>query len=142
MSKAKKGDTVTVHYAGSLNDGTVFDSSMEREPLQFTIGDGKLIPGFEDAVVGMSPGESKTIMLPPEEAYGDHREELTVEVERGQFPNDLNPQVGQHLQIPQSSGGVINVRITSMDESMVTLDANHPLAGEDLTFRIELVAVA
>lgn len=141
MSKAKKGDTVTVHYAGSLNDGTVFDSSMEREPLQFTIGDGKLIPGFEDAVVGMSPGESKTIMLPPEEAYGDHREELTVEVERGQFPNDLNPQVGQHLQIPQSSGGVINVRITSMDESMVTLDANHPLAGEDLTFRIELVAV-
>lgn len=141
MSKAKKGDTVTVHYAGSLNDGTVFDSSMEREPLQFTIGDGKLIPGFEDAVVGMSPGESKTIMLPPEEAYGDHREELTVEVERGQFPNDLNPQVGQHLQIPQSSGGVINVRITSMDESMMTLDANHPLAGEDLTFRIELVAV-
>jgi peptidylprolyl isomerase len=142
MSKAKMGDAVTVHYSGSLNDGTVFDSSMEREPLQFTIGDGKLIPGFEDAVVGMSPGESKTIILPPEEAYGLHREELTVEVDRGQFPKDLNPQVGQHLQIPQPSGGVINVRITSMDESMVTLDANHPLAGEDLTFRIELVAVA
>jgi FKBP-type peptidyl-prolyl cis-trans isomerase 2 len=139
MSKAKMGDTVTVHYSGSLNDGTVFDSSMEREPLQFTIGDGKLIPGFEDAVVGMIPGESKTIMLPPEEAYGAHREELTVEVDRGQFPNDLNPKVGQYLQIPQSSGGVINVRITSMDESMVTLDANHPLAGEDLTFEIELL---
>lgn len=139
MSQAKKGDTAAVHYTGSLEDGTIFDSSKDREPLQFIIGDGKLISGFEEAVVGMSPGESKKVTLSAEEAYGPHRPELTVEVEKKQFPPEMNPQVGQHLQIPQSNGEVVNVRVTGLDDSSVTLDANHPLAGKDLTFQIDLI---
>lgn len=139
MPQAKTGDTATVHYSGSLNDGTVFDSSKDREPLKFIIGEGKLISGFEEAVVGMAPGDSKTVTLSSEEAYGPHRSELTVQVEKKQFPPNINPQVGQHLQIPQADGEVVNVRVTALDDSTVTLDANHPLAGRDLTFQIDLL---
>ena len=141
MAQAKIGDTVTVHYTGRLDDGTVFDSSTNRDPLQFTIGRGDLIPGFEKAVVGMSPGESKTEIIPVEQAYGPYREEMVVEVERQQMPEDLEPAVGQQLQVREETGGVIPVVITDVNDGTVTLDANHPLAGEELTFDIQLVAI-
>ncbi len=141
MSQAKQGDTVKVHYTGKLDDGTVFDSSQEREPLEFTIGTGTIIPGFEQAVIGMSPGESKTEVIPTDRAYGPYREEMVLQVERQQFPTDLDPAVGQQLQLQDPTGEVIPVIITDVSPSTVTLDANHPLAGEDLTFDIKLVAI-
>jgi FKBP-type peptidyl-prolyl cis-trans isomerase 2 len=138
MVQAKKGDTVKVHYTGKLDDGTVFDSSVERDPLQFTIGEGQVIPGFEKAVIGMDPGESKTAKLPADEAYGQHREELVAEVEHDKFPGHVKPQVGQQLQIRHPQGQTHVVRVIDVSESKVTLDANHPLAGQDLTFDIQL----
>lgn len=142
MAQAKSGDTVTVHYTGKLEDGTVFDSSSDREPIQFAIGEGNLIPGFEQAVVGMSPGEAKTEMIPAEQAYGRHFEEMVLVVDRQQIPPDMPIDIGTQLQIRQETGDMIPVIITDVTESEVTLDANHPLAGEDLTFEIELVDIA
>ncbi|HDH96842.1 MAG TPA: peptidylprolyl isomerase [Proteobacteria bacterium] len=141
MAQAKEGDTVRVHYTGKLEDGTVFDSSVEREPLEFTIGEGQIIPGFEQAVIGMQPGEKKTVDVPPEKAYGPHREELVLEVERAKFPEHIDPQVGQQLQIPQPYGQAVIVTVTDVSETSVTLDANHPLAGKNLTFDIELIEI-
>jgi peptidylprolyl isomerase len=140
-AQAKDGDTVQVHYTLKLEDGTVFDTSIGGDPLQFTIGDGQLIPGFEQAVVGMSPGESKTVEIPADEAYGPYLEELVMVVDRDQLPEDLQPEVGQQLQIRQPDGQTILVKVIDVSESSVTLDANHPLAGEDLTFDIELVEI-
>lgn len=142
MVQAKAGDTVKVHYTGKLKDGTVFDSSTSREPLQFSIGAGNIIPGFEQAVVGMSPGESKIEEIPYAQAYGPHREDMVVEIERQQMPADLNPQVGQQLQIQKPTGQAVPVTVTNVEGSKVTLDANHPLAGEDLIFEIQLLAIA
>jgi peptidylprolyl isomerase len=142
MPQAKQGDTVKVHYTGKLDDGTVFDSSQEREPLEFTIGTGTIIPGFEQAVIGMSPGESKTEVIPPDRAYGPYLEEMVLQIERQQLPAELDPEVGQQLQLQHPTGEVIPVIITDVSSSTVTLDANHPLAGEDLTFDIQLVAIA
>ncbi|MGB3651481.1 MAG: peptidylprolyl isomerase [Rivularia sp. (in: cyanobacteria)] len=141
MTQAKSGDNVKVHYTGKLDDGTVFDSSAEREPLEFSLGSGNVIPGFEEAIVGMAPGESKTTKIPPEQAYGPQREELVITVEKEQIPTDLSVAVGQQLQISQNNGQVIPVIVTDVSDSKVTLDANHPLAGEQLTFDIELVEV-
>jgi len=141
MTQAKLGDTVRVHYTGRLEDGTVFDTSLDREPLRFTIGEGWLIPGFEEAVIGMNPGESKTTVIPADQAYGPHYEEMVIEVDRDQFPEDLEPEVGQQLQILQSDGRAIIVTVTEVSESSVTLDANHPLAGKDLTFDIQLMEI-
>ncbi|MFP4437813.1 MAG: peptidylprolyl isomerase [Chloroflexaceae bacterium] len=141
MAEAKQGDTVKVHYTGKLDDGTVFDTSAEREPLQFTIGQGQIIPGFEEAVVGMNEGESKTTQIPSDAAYGPHRDEMIVEVDRSQFPPNLDPEVGQQLQIRQPDGQAIVVTVTDLSDESATLDANHPLAGKDLTFDIELVQV-
>jgi FKBP-type peptidyl-prolyl cis-trans isomerase 2 len=141
MAEAKQGDTVKVHYTGKLDDGTVFDTSAEREPLQFTIGQGQIIPGFEEAVVGMNEGESKTTQIPSDAAYGPHRDEMIVEVDRSQFPPNLDPEVGQQLQIRQPDGQAIVVTVTDLSNESATLDANHPLAGKDLTFDIELVQV-
>ncbi|WP_054848271.1 FKBP-type peptidyl-prolyl cis-trans isomerase [Methanoculleus chikugoensis] len=145
MAQAKEGDTVQVHYTGKLEDGTVFDTSEERTPLEFTIGSGQIIPpGFERAVVGMEPGETKTATIPPEEAYGLHREEMTITVDRGgQFPEDINPEPGQQLQVQQPDGRAAIVVVSDVSESTVTLDANHPpLAGQPpLTFDIELVDI-
>ena len=140
-AQAKDGDTVKVHYTGKLEDGTVFDTSIERDPLQFTIGEGQLIPGFEQAVVGMSPGESKTVEIPADEAYGPYREEMVLVVDRDQLPPDLQPEVGQQLQMRQEDGQIILVTVIDVSESSVTLDANHPLAGQDLTFDIQLVEI-
>ncbi|MFQ6002736.1 MAG: peptidylprolyl isomerase [Candidatus Zixiibacteriota bacterium] len=141
MTKAKNGDTVKVHYTGKLEDGTVFDTSIERDPLQFTIGQGQIIPGFEQAVVGMEPGESKITKVPADKAYGPRRKEMVLVVDRNQFPVDLKPKVGQHLQSRQADGRTIRVTVTDVSESSVTLDANHPLAGKDLTFDIQLVEI-
>ncbi|MCT8336653.1 FKBP-type peptidyl-prolyl cis-trans isomerase SlyD [Methanoculleus chikugoensis] len=141
MAQAKAGDTVKVHYTGKLEDGTVFDTSEERTPLEFTIGSGQIIPGFERAVVGMEPGETKTATISPEEAYGQHREDMTITVERGQFPEDINPEPGQQLQVQQPDGRAAIVVVSDVTESTVTLDANHPLAGQPLTFDIELVDI-
>lgn len=141
MTQANYGDTVKVHYTGKLDDGTVFDSSIQRDPLEFTIGQGQIIPGFEQAVVGMQAGELKTTSVPPESAYGPHRDEMVIEVDLTFFPNNVNPEVGQQLQIHQADGQSIIVTVTDVSDASATLDANHPLAGKDLTFDIELVAV-
>lgn len=142
MAQAANGDTVRVHYTGKLVDGTVFDSSAERDPIEFKIGEGNLIPGFENAVVGLNPGESKSTTIPAVEAYGLRREEMVVMVERERFPKDLKPEVGQLLNMRQADGNSWRVKVTDVGESKVTLDANHPLAGKDLTFEIELVEIA
>lgn len=142
MVQAKSGDTVKVHYKGKLADGTVFDSSKDREPLEFAIGEGQIIPGFEQAVIGMAPGESKTTEISSEEAYGPHRPEMVLEVDREQIPEDIEVETGQQLQVQHPSGQQIPVVVTQVADSKVTLDANHPLAGQDLTFDIELVKVA
>ncbi|HXV82481.1 MAG TPA: peptidylprolyl isomerase [Candidatus Binatia bacterium] len=141
MNQAKHGDTVRVHYRGKLQDGSVFDAS-DREPVQFTIGEGHVIEGFEEAVVGMNPGESKTTELPAEKAFGLYREDLVVVVPKNQFASwDLDPTVGERVPIPQRQGPPIEVIVTEVTESDVTVDANHPLAGEDLTLDIELVDI-
>lgn len=141
MAQAQHGDTVKVHYTGKLDDGTVFDSSVDREPLEFTIGQGGIIPGFEQAVLGMSQGESKTETIPVENAYGPYIEEMVVTVDRQQMPAEIEPQVGQQLHLQQPDGQMIPVMITDVSNSTVTLDANHPLAGETLTFDIQLVEI-
>lgn len=142
MTTAKQGDTVKVHYTGKLEDGTVFDSSTDRDPLEFTLGTGMIIPGFEQAVLGMSPGESKTQVIAPDMAYGPYLQEMVVVVDRAQIPDEIEPEVGQQLHIQHdSTGQLIPVVITDVSGSAVTLDANHPLAGEDLTFDIQLVEI-
>ena len=142
MRQAKQGDTVRVHYRGKLKDGSEFDASFDREPLQFTIGGGQVIPGFEEAVVGMNPGDSKTTELPAEKAFGRYLEDMVVVVAKSQFADwDLEPTVGEQLPIPQPDGSSVDVTVTEVTESEVTVDANHPLAGEDLTFDIELIDI-
>lgn len=139
--QAKHSNTVKVHYTGKLEDGTVFDSSFNREPLEFTIGQEQVIPGFEEAVVGMNPGESKTVEIPADQAYGPYRQDMVIAVGRDQFPPDLEPEVGQRLQVRQADGQVTVVTVIEAAEEQVLLDANHPLAGQSLTFEIELVDV-
>jgi peptidylprolyl isomerase len=142
MSEAKQGDTVKVHYQGSLQDGTVFDSSRDRDPLEFTIGEDQVIPGFESAVIGMEPGQSKVVTLEPEDAYGPRRSDLLVEVERERLPSELEVEVGSQVQVRQQDGNARVATIARVGEESVTLDVNHPLAGKDLTFDIELVEIA
>ena len=138
---ASPGHTVQIHYTGKLQDGTVFDSSRERDPLEFTLGEQQVIPGFEQAVEGMKPGETNTTTVPPEQAYGSHNENGVLEVERTQLPDDMTPEVGQRLKITPAEGESFPVTVTEVAEENVTLDANHPLAGESLTFELELVEV-
>ncbi len=139
---AKQGDTVKVHYTGTLEDGTVFDSSREREPLEFTIGGGQLIPGFEQTIIGMTPGESRNTRILAADAYGTYREDLVLEVDRDRFPPDMQPEVGLQLEVRRPDGLTQTFMITGTSETSVTLDANHPLAGEDLIFDIELMQIA
>lgn len=142
MAKAKNGDILKVHYTGKLENGKIFVTTKGGTPLEVTIGNGKFLPGFEKGIIGMETGETKTIILPPEEAYGPRREELVVDVKKSDFPHDITPNIGQQLQARQKDGSVINVIVTHIDENTVTLDANHPLAGKTLTFDIQLVEVA
>lgn len=141
MSQAKQGDTVKVHYKGSLEDGTIFDTSQDRDPLEFTIGEGEVIQGFEKAVVGMEPGQSKVVTLDSGEAYGPRRSELLVEVDRDRFPSEMEVEVGSQVQVRQQDGSPRVATIARVGDESVTLDVNHPLAGKDLTFDIELVEI-
>ena len=138
---AREGDTVRVHYTGKRDDGTEFDSSAGGEPLKFTIGMGQVIPGFEEAVIGMKPGESKTVEIPVDKAYGPRDEELVMEVEREKLPPEVKVEVGESFQMRQEGGRTVKFKITDVSESTVTLDGNHALAGKDLTFEIELVEI-
>ncbi len=137
----KKGDTVRVHYIGTLEDGTVFDKTAESGPLEFIVGEGKLIPGFDDAVVGMRTGEKKTVKIPSERAYGPRIDDLEVALERANLPEDVKPEVGKKVRIGAGEGAKTDFTITEVSDESVTLDANHPLAGQDLTFEIELVDI-
>ena len=142
MSTAKQGDTVHVHYKGSLEDGQVFDTSEGRDPLSFTIGSGQVIPGFEDAVVGMSLNEKKNVAIPVDQAYGQRNEELILTVPREQVPQDINPEVGQKLQMQGPNNQPVVVEVTEVVDEHIKLDANPPLAGKDLIFDIELVEIS
>lgn len=142
MQQVKTGDTVKVHYHGRLTDGSTFDSSSGREPLQFEVGSGQVIKGFEDGVEGMTVGDKKTIQIPVEEAYGPKDENMLVEFPIANFPEDLKPEVGMQLNMTNGGGQVIPVTITEVGEDTVILDANHPLAGQELIFDIELVEIA
>jgi peptidylprolyl isomerase len=141
MAEAKQGDKVKVHYKGSLADGTVFDSSEGRDPLEFVVGQHQVIPGFEDAVEGMNVGDSTETTIPADQAYGQRREDLVLTVPKAQMPEGLEPQVGMQLQLRQPDGRPAIARITEVTEDAVTLDVNHPLAGQDLTFSIDLVEI-
>jgi len=138
MTQAKQGDIVKLHYMGKLPDGTIFDTSRERHPLQFTIGNGQVIAGFEQAIIGMSPGDSKTIRIPPAEAYGDHRKDLVITFSRNQLPQGMNPKVGQRLELTQENDQTALVTIVDVTDTDLMLDANHPLAGKELTFDLQL----
>ena len=138
---AKAGDTVQVHYTGKLDDGSVFDSSAGRDPLVFTVGAGQVIPGFEQAVEGMAVGQTKTVTIPSAEAYGERVAEAVLQVPREQLPPDLEPEVGQQLVMQSRDGRQIPIVVVEVTEDSITIDANHPLAGRDLTFEIELVSV-
>jgi peptidylprolyl isomerase len=139
--QAKDGDTVKVHYTGTLREGTVFDTTREGNPMEFKLGDGQVIPGFESAVRGMSPGEIRKVTILAEEAYGTRSEDLVVEIERDEFPSYLEPKVGQNLEILASGNHQMMVHVLRVSDSSVTLDGNHPLAGKDLNFEIELVEI-
>jgi peptidylprolyl isomerase len=149
MAQAKEGDKVKVHYTGRLEGGEVFDSSECSEdecgcdtgPMEFTIGEGSVIPGFEEAIIGMSPGESKTVTIPVDDAYGQRIEEMIAVVERANLPPDMTPELGMRLEVTQEDGQVFPVVITEVTDTQVTIDANHPLAGRDLTFDIRLVEI-
>lgn len=141
MSKVKNGDTVKVHYTGKLEDGSIFDSSQQRDPLEITLGEGKLIPGFEKAVVGLAVGDTTTANIESADAYGERREDLELSIERNQLPEDIEPEVGMQLQLNQPNGQPVPVQITDVEDETITIDANHPLAGKNLTFDIELVEI-
>lgn len=141
MATAKNGDTVRVHYTGKLLDGTIFDSSEGSDPLEFILGQQQVIAGFDSAVLGMNIGAKTTVTIPVADAYGPRKPGLVLEVDRSEFPPDIEPRIGLNLRMEQSDGSTVNVAITNVADNMVTLDANHPLAGEDLVFDIELVEI-
>lgn len=139
--KAQQGDTVAVHYTGTLDNGDVFDSSRQREPLEFKIGGGQVIPGFDRAVEGLEVGESREVRLEADEAYGDPREDLVIDVGADQFPDDAEPQVGQQVQVQVAPGQNRVATIAAVEDEAIRLDLNHPLAGKALTFDVELVEI-
>lgn len=141
MSQVKENDTVSVHYTGKLTDGQVFDSSLEREPLEFTLGQGMLIPGFEKGVLEMKVGQKKTIEIPMDEAYGDTMEELFQRVDKAQLPQEIDPQVGMGLMAQNPDGSERPLRVAEVGDSYIVVDANHPLAGKDLIFELELMEI-
>ena len=139
--KVAQNKNVSVHYTGKLKDGSIFDSSVDREPLNFTVGEGKLIPGFENGIVGMEVNEKKLIEIPFNEAYGEVRKDLIQEVSMSNLPADLKPEVGMQLQSNGQDGSTILVTIVKVENDKVIVDANHPLAGKDLVFDIEVVDI-
>ena len=141
MSAAKSGDTVSIHYTGTLDDGTQFDSSAGREPLEFTLGSGQVIAGFDAAVTGMAVGDKKSVRMEADEAYGERREELVQEVPRSALPDEIKPEEGMALQSQSPEGHIMNLIVTGVSDDSITVDANHPLAGQALSFDIELVKI-
>ncbi|SPH18718.1 FKBP-type peptidyl-prolyl cis-trans isomerase SlyD [Defluviimonas aquaemixtae] len=141
MTQVKTGDTVNIHYRGTLQDGTEFDSSQGRDPLQFEVGSGQIIPGLDKALPGMAEGERKTVEVPCAEAYGEARPEARHDVPRATIPDHIPLDIGTRLQMQSPDGKAVSVTVAHVTEEAVTLDANHPLAGEDLTFEIELVSI-
>jgi peptidylprolyl isomerase len=142
VTEAKRGDNVKVHYTGTLTDGTVFDSSDGRDPLEFALGSGQVIEGFDEAVLGMKVGESKTVTIPVAKAYGERNEEMVIQAPIDQVPPDLEPEVDMRLEMGGPNGELIRVVVTEVTDTHITLDANPPLAGKDLVFKLELVEVA
>lgn len=141
MTKVKNNDTVKVHYTGTLTDGSIFDSSEDREPLEFTLGQGMLIPGFESAVLGMEINETRTCNIPCDEAYGDKNPEMVQEVPKSQLPADLKAEIGMQLMSSMPDGSEFPVMVIDVSDDSITVDANHPLAGQDLTFEIKVVSI-
>jgi peptidylprolyl isomerase len=141
MQQVKSGDTVRVHYHGKLDDGSTFDSSEGRDPLEFTVGSGQVIKGFDEAMLDMKPGEKKTVNIPVEQAYGQRNDDMMMEYPKSEFPADMKPEVGMELHMSDNMGNVFPVVIEAVNDETVILDANHPLAGKDLTFDLELVSI-
>jgi len=141
VAQAKDGDVVRVHYTGTLDDETQFDSSVGRDPLEFTVGAGMVIPGFDEMVRGMEPGDSRTTRIPADQAYGESREEMKLALSRGQLPDGFKPEIGQQIHLQGQDGQPVPARVVEADESGIVVDANHELAGEALTFKIELVEI-
>ncbi|MFA9614389.1 MAG: peptidylprolyl isomerase [Deltaproteobacteria bacterium] len=147
MAQAKAGDTVRVHYEGQLSDGTIFDSSLEREPIEFILGQDTVIPGFEQAVIGMEVGESKDVSIPPEEGFGEYSEDLVVNIEKTILPPDINPELGMQLEVSSEEEEEEEEEtprvftIADIAEDSITLDGNHPLAGAEIAFKIELLEI-
>jgi peptidylprolyl isomerase len=141
VAQVKSGDKVKVHYTGKLEDGTVFDSSRKEEPAEFTVGQKQVIGGLDEAVVGMAPGETKTAKIPPAKAFGERDESRVVQVARIDLPEGLEPQIGQVLRSRRSDGRTDLVKVTKVGDEKVTIDANHPLAGHEVTLEVELVAI-
>ncbi len=141
MSKVKEGDVVLVHYTGKLSDGQVFDSSLQREPLEVKLGEGSLIPGFENGLLDMAPSEKKTIVIDKKEAYGEKQEDLFHTVPKEHLPKELTPEVDMALVASNEDGSERQLRIAKVNENDIVVDANHPLAGHDLTFELELVEI-
>jgi len=142
MSNAAEGDRVKIHYTGTLEDGTEFDSSAGRDPLEFELGSGQVIAGFDKAVEGMAVGDSKSVTIQPEDAYGPHQDQMVQDVPKSALPEDLTPTEGMALQTRDKSGNTIRLTVTAVNEDTITVDANHPLAGKALKFEIQLVAIA
>ena len=141
MSQAIKGDTIKVHYTGRLADGSIFDSSKDREPLEVTLGAGSVIAGFDKGLTGMALGETKTINIPAEDAYGQIRQDMIAEVDKKDIPSEIKPEVGQELELTQEDNNIINVTISKIEDDKITIDANHPLAGKELIFDLEMVEI-
>ncbi|MBT9439763.1 MAG: peptidylprolyl isomerase [Desulfobacterales bacterium] len=141
MAQVQDGDTVMVHYTGKLDNGTVFDTTTNRDPLQFRIGEGQIIPRFEQAMIGMEPGEAKIIEISADEAYGLHYDELILTVDRNVFSKDAQPEVGRQFEVHRPDSQSIVAMVTDVTESGATLDANHPLAGKDLIFDVQLLEI-
>ncbi len=141
MAQVQDGDTVMVHYTGKLDNGTVFDTTTNRDPLQFRMGEGQIIHWFEQAMIGMEPGEAKTIEISADEAYGPHHDELILTVDRNVFSKDAQPEVGRQFEVHRPDGQPIVAMVTDVTESGATLDANHPLAGKDLIFDVQLLEI-
>lgn len=142
MTQAKPGDTVHFHYTGTLRDGSVFDSSEGREPLSFRLGAGEIIPGLEAAIEGMTAGEQRTVTIPPDQAYGPHDPQAVQAIPRDQIPPDVPLDPGTMLQMQTPDGQAVPVMVAQVNDEQVVLDANHPLAGQELTFAVEIVAIA
>ena len=141
MAQVKKGDRVGIHYTGKLKDGSVFESNMGGSPLEFTVGKGKVIKGFENAVLGMTPGQTKTVVIKPSEGYGPKDPALVITTKADELPAGITPAVGQILTITQADGSKVEMNVARVEGDQVTLDGNHPLAGRNLTFDIKLVSI-